>query len=57
MRAALDDDLDAPTVVALLEELTDAILQGGDDPTAPTVLSELGALIGVDLDAAPAPLS
>ena len=57
VRAALDDDLDAPTVIALLGELADSILQGGDDPAAPTVLRELGALIGVDLDAAPAPLS
>lgn len=57
VRAALDDDLDAPTVLELLAELADSILQGGDDAGAPTVLRELGALIGVDLDAAPAPLS
>ena len=30
-----------------------AILSGGDDPTAPAVLRELGALLGVDLDAGP----
>ena len=56
-RAALDNDLDAPTALAVLTELTDAILQGGDDPAAPTVLAELGALVGVDLSAAPAPIS
>lgn len=56
-RAALDNDLDAPTALAVLTELTDAILQGGDDPAAPTVLGELGALVGVDLGAAPAPIS
>lgn len=37
-------------------ELADAILEGGDDPAAPTLLRELGALVGVELDAAPSPL-
>ena len=57
VRAALDDDLDAPTALGALTELANAILKGGDDPAAPTVLGELGALVGVDLDTAPAPLS
>jgi len=57
VRAALDNDLDAPTALGALTELANAILEGGDDPAAPTVLGELGALVGVDLDTAPAPLS
>lgn len=56
VRAALDNDLDAPTALYALMELADAILEGGDDPTAPTLLRELGALVGVELDAAPSPL-
>ncbi|MEM9466420.1 MAG: cysteine--tRNA ligase [Actinomycetota bacterium] len=56
VRAALDDDLDAPTALGVLLELADAILDGGDDPTAPTLLGELGALVGLELDQAPAPL-
>lgn len=50
LRAALDDDLDAPAARAALVDLADAITAGGDDPTAPTVLQELGALVGVALD-------
>ena len=57
VRAALDDDLDAPTALAVLTELTDAIIEGGPDAAAPTVLRELAALVGVELDAAPAPLT
>jgi L-cysteine:1D-myo-inositol 2-amino-2-deoxy-alpha-D-glucopyranoside ligase len=57
VRAALDDDLDAPSALHALTELADAILEGGDDPAAPTVLGELGALVGIDLGAAPAPLT
>jgi len=57
VRAALDDDLDAPTALHALTELADAILEGGDDPAAPTVLGELGALVGIDLGAALAPLT
>jgi len=56
VRAALDNDLDAPAALHALMELADAILEGGDDPTAPTLLRELGALVGVELDAAPSPL-
>ncbi len=49
VRAALDDDLDAPRAVEALDDLASAILSGGDDPTAPGVLRELGNLLGVDL--------
>ena len=56
VRAALDNDLDSPAALHALMELADAILEGGDDPTAPTLLRELGALVGVELDAAPSPL-
>ena len=49
VRAALDDDLDAPRAIEALGELADAVLSGGDDPTAPAVLRELAALLGVEL--------
>jgi L-cysteine:1D-myo-inositol 2-amino-2-deoxy-alpha-D-glucopyranoside ligase len=49
-RAALDDDLDAPKALEALDDLASAILSGGDDATAPGVLRELGALLGVALD-------
>jgi L-cysteine:1D-myo-inositol 2-amino-2-deoxy-alpha-D-glucopyranoside ligase len=57
VRAALDDDLDAPAARAALIDLADAITAGGDDPTAPTVLAELGALVGIRLDHPAAPLT
>ena len=50
VRAALDDDLDAPSARAALVALARAISAGGDDPSAPTVLAELGALVGIALD-------
>ncbi len=50
VRAALDDDLDAPTARQVLIELADAMAAGGDDTSAPIVLAELGALCGVRLD-------
>lgn len=56
VRVALDNDLDAPAALHALMELADAILGGGDNPTAPTLLRDLGALVGVELDAAPSPL-
>jgi L-cysteine:1D-myo-inositol 2-amino-2-deoxy-alpha-D-glucopyranoside ligase len=52
VRDALDDDLDAPRALEALDDLASAILSGGDDPTAPIVLRQLGALIGVPLDPA-----
>lgn len=57
VRAALDDDLDAPTARAALIEFAAAITAGGDHPSAPTVLAELGALLGVRLDRPASPLS
>ncbi|MEC7672751.1 MAG: hypothetical protein VX525_04290, partial [Actinomycetota bacterium] len=56
VRAALDNDRPAPAALHPLMERAVAILAGGDDPTAPTLLRELGALVGVELDAAPSPL-
>ncbi len=50
VRAALDDDLDAPRACEALDDLASAILSGGDDPSAPRALAELGALVGVALD-------
>ena len=49
-RNALDDDLDAPKALEALDDLASAILSGGDDTSAPEVLRELGALLGVALD-------
>ncbi|MFQ5558301.1 MAG: class I tRNA ligase family protein, partial [Acidimicrobiales bacterium] len=50
LAAALDDDLDAPTALTVLDDLADGILTGrGSDPSAPAVLAELGALVGIDL--------
>jgi L-cysteine:1D-myo-inositol 2-amino-2-deoxy-alpha-D-glucopyranoside ligase len=49
VRDAIDDDLDAPRALDALGELADAILSGGTDPSAPAVLTELAALIGVDV--------
>ena len=57
VRAALDADLDAPTALDALMELADAILEGGDDPKAPSLLGELGSLVGVELDKPPAPIT
>jgi L-cysteine:1D-myo-inositol 2-amino-2-deoxy-alpha-D-glucopyranoside ligase len=50
VRAAIDDDLDAPRALEALDDLASAILSGGDDASAPATLRELSALIGVDLD-------
>ena len=49
MRAAIDNDLDAPKALEALGELADAVLSGGDDETAPDVLRELSALLGINL--------
>ena len=57
VRAALDDDLDAPTARAALVDLAEATTAGGDDPAAPTALAELGALLGVRLDRPAVPLT
>ncbi len=50
VRDALDDDLDAPAAVDALGDLADAMLSGGDDPTAHGALLELARLIGVHLE-------
>ena len=47
--AAIDDDLDAPKALEALGEFADAILSGGTDATAPGVLVDLAALVGVDI--------
>ena len=49
VRAAIDQDLDAPKALEALDELADAVLSGGDDETAPDVLRELSALLGINL--------
>lgn len=52
VRAALDDDLDAPTALEALDDLASAILSDGSegsDSTAVQELYKLSALIGVDL--------
>jgi L-cysteine:1D-myo-inositol 2-amino-2-deoxy-alpha-D-glucopyranoside ligase len=49
VRAALDDDLDAPRAVEALDDLASAVLSGGDDTSGPVVLHELGELLGLDL--------
>ena len=49
VRDALDDDLNAPRALDALDDLASAVLSGGGDPSAPVVLRELGALVGVDL--------
>ena len=49
VRAAIDQDLDAPRALEALGELADAILSGGDDETAPDVLRELSKLLGISL--------
>jgi L-cysteine:1D-myo-inositol 2-amino-2-deoxy-alpha-D-glucopyranoside ligase len=50
LRAALDDDLDAPRARQVLQELAAEILAGrGRDRRAPTALTELASLVGIDL--------
>ena len=38
-----------PRALEALDDLASAVLSGGDDTTAPAVLRELGALLGIDL--------
>jgi L-cysteine:1D-myo-inositol 2-amino-2-deoxy-alpha-D-glucopyranoside ligase len=49
VRNAIDSDLDAPRALEALDDLASAVLSDGSDPTAPVVLRELGALLGIDL--------
>ncbi|HEX7097005.1 MAG TPA: cysteine--tRNA ligase [Acidimicrobiales bacterium] len=51
VRAALDDDLDAPRARRALEGLASGILEGhGDDTSAPSALADVARLCGIDLD-------
>jgi L-cysteine:1D-myo-inositol 2-amino-2-deoxy-alpha-D-glucopyranoside ligase len=50
VRAAIDHDLDAPRALEALDDLASAVLSGGDHSSAPSVLRELSALLGIDLD-------
>jgi L-cysteine:1D-myo-inositol 2-amino-2-deoxy-alpha-D-glucopyranoside ligase len=50
VRAALDDDLDAPRALDAIDDLASAVLSGGGDKNAPVALVELGSLLGLDLD-------
>jgi L-cysteine:1D-myo-inositol 2-amino-2-deoxy-alpha-D-glucopyranoside ligase len=50
VRAAIDDDLDAPRALEALDDMASAILSGGDDASAPGALRDLAALVGVDLE-------
>jgi L-cysteine:1D-myo-inositol 2-amino-2-deoxy-alpha-D-glucopyranoside ligase len=51
VRAALDDDLDAPSARRAVEDLARAIERGdGDDRRAPRALRDLAMLIGIDLE-------
>ena len=50
VRDALDDDLDAPTARALIDDLARAILDNeGDDPAAGVGLREAAELVGVQI--------
>ncbi len=49
VRAAIDDDLNAPRALEALDDLASAVLSGGDDASGPVVLRELGLLMGIDL--------
>jgi L-cysteine:1D-myo-inositol 2-amino-2-deoxy-alpha-D-glucopyranoside ligase len=51
VRAALDDDLDAPRARAAIEDLASAIERGdGTDTDAPRTLRSLAMLVGIDLE-------
>jgi L-cysteine:1D-myo-inositol 2-amino-2-deoxy-alpha-D-glucopyranoside ligase len=49
VRAALDNDLDAPRALEALDDLASAVLSGGVDTEAPATLLELATLLGIDL--------
>ncbi len=53
LRAALDDDLNAPLARAILAECAEAILADRLDETAPAALSEMCALCGITLSPDP----
>lgn len=56
LRAALDNDLNAPEAKTQLIRLANGIVGGGDNSTAATVLRELASLCGIDLDDPPMPV-
>jgi L-cysteine:1D-myo-inositol 2-amino-2-deoxy-alpha-D-glucopyranoside ligase len=49
--AAMDQDLDTPSALAHLENLAEAIMQGGEVSEAQSVLRQTGAILGLRLDA------
>ncbi len=49
VEAALDDDLDAPSALAALDDLASVVLSGGEQREAPDELRRMAALVGVDL--------
>lgn len=51
LRGALDDDLNAPGALEVLDDMASALLSGGTSPDAPRQLREAAALLGLDLDA------
>ena len=54
VRAALDDDLDAPAAREAIDVLAGAIIaHAGDDPTAPSGLRQAAGLLGIQLDEEP----
>ena len=50
LRAALDNDLDTPVALEILEAMAAAISEGGDDPTAGHQFRSAAAVLGLDLD-------
>ncbi|MDZ4826068.1 MAG: cysteine--tRNA ligase [Actinomycetota bacterium] len=50
VRAALDEDLNAPKALEAIDDLASAVLSGGSDTSAPGELRALGRLVGIDLD-------
>lgn len=49
VRAALDNNLNAPKATEVLGDFADAILSGGDDKSSPDELRKLSSLVGIDL--------
>jgi len=49
LRAALDDDLDAPSALVALDELAGSVLAGGTDANAGPAVDSLARLLGLAL--------
>jgi L-cysteine:1D-myo-inositol 2-amino-2-deoxy-alpha-D-glucopyranoside ligase len=47
VRAALDNDLDAPGAISVVRDMTQSLLIGGNDPGASAGLSEMLTLLGI----------